>query len=433
MSSAQYPASIKSLGPCRFDSPLPLNTTLGDDTGNFTPDEQRVRGDVYVPPAEDELTFEKAGPRQKLFFDPATTRAAVVTCGGLCPGLNNVIRSVVVALQLNYGVRNVLGIRYGYQGLCFRGDPPVKLTLDMVDGIDKKGGTILGSSRGTPTSAEMADFLQAQRIDMLFTVGGDGTQRGAHALHEELQRRGAKIAVVGIPKTIDNDIQLCDQTFGFATAIEIARQVLDCAHVESKGVDNGVGLVKLMGRDSGFIAVGATLASQEVNFALIPEQKFALHGEKGFLAALEKRLLHRKHAVIALAEGAGQHLFPAEKVERDASGNVKHQDIGPFMKQQIVSHFAQRSIPVEVKYIDPSYIIRSVPANCADSLLCDSLARRAVHAGMAGKTDLLVAVLHHAFIHVPITLATEKRRQVHLEGEGWSSVLGATGQPHEFV
>jgi 6-phosphofructokinase 1 len=242
-----------------------------------------------------------------------------------------------------------------------------------------------------------------------------------------------KIAVVGIPKTIDNDIQLCDQTFGFSTAIEIARQVLDCAHVESKGVKNGVGLVKLMGRDSGFIAVGATLASQEVNFTLIPEQKFALHGERGFLAVLEERILRRKHAVIALAEGAGQHLFPAETVERDASGNVKFQDIGPFMKQQILAHFSKRSIPVDVKYIDPSYVVRSVPANCSDSLLCDSLARRAVHAGMAGKTDVLVAVLHHTFIHVPICLATAERRLVKLEGEGWSSVLAATGQPREFV
>ena len=433
MPTQHHFTAIKSLGECRFESPLPLNTTIGDDTGNFTCDEHRVRGDVYLPAADNELAFEKAGPRQKIFFDPAAVRAAIVTCGGLCPGLNNVIRSVVVALQLNYGVRDVLGVRYGYQGLSPEGEPPVNLTLDMVDGIDKKGGTILGSSRGTPTAAAMADFLDRQRIDMLFCVGGDGTQRGAHALHEEIERRGLKIAIVGIPKTIDNDIQLCDQTFGFATAIEIARQVLDCAHVESKGAKNGIGLVKLMGRDSGFIAVGATLASQEVNFTLIPEHKFALHGEEGFLAALEKRILQRKHAVIALAEGAGQHLFPASSAQCDASGNVKFQDIGPFMKKEILSHFAKRSIPVDVKYIDPSYYVRSVPANCTDSLLCDSLARRAVHAGMAGKTDVLVAMMHHAFIHVPISLAIAERRQVNLEGEGWSSVLAATGQPRQFM
>jgi 6-phosphofructokinase 1 len=426
-------AAVKSLGECRFDSPMPLNAMLGDDIGNFTSEDQRVRGDVYLPAADADLAFEKAGPRQKLFFDPAATRAAIVTCGGLCPGLNNVIRSVAIALQLNYGVSDVLGIRYGYQGLSPEGEPPIKLTLDLVDGIDKKGGSILGSSRGTPTSQTMVDFLVRQKINILFCVGGDGTQRGAHALCEEIERRGRKIAVVGVPKTIDNDIQFCDQTFGFATAIDIARSVLDCAHAESKGVNNGVGLVKLMGRESGFIAVGATLASQEVNFTLIPEQKFALCGEGGFLAALERRLLRRQHAVIAVAEGAGQHLFPASTAQCDASGNVKFQDIGPFLKQEILSHFARRSVPVEVKYIDPSYIIRSVPANCTDCLLCDQLARRAVHAAMAGKTDMLVAVLHHTSIHVPISMATANRRQVNLEGEGWSSVLAATGQPREFV
>ncbi|MHB1034164.1 MAG: ATP-dependent 6-phosphofructokinase [Pirellulales bacterium] len=430
MSSGFHEAEIKSLGPCRHVSPLGLNTVPGDHLGNFVPVNQRVRGDVHVPPAGSEWLFEKAGLRQRLYFDPANVRAAIVTCGGLCPGLNNVIRSAFLELHMNHGVQEILGVPHGYQGLNPDGDRPlVRLTRELVDGIDKLGGTILGSSRGSPETPAMVDFLQRERIDMLFCVGGDGTQRGAHALFEEIDRRGLKMVIVGIPKTIDNDIGSCDHTFGYATAIAKAREILDNAHVEAKGARNGVGLVKLMGRDSGFIAAGATLASQEVNFTLIPEQRFSL---ERFLAALRERIVDRKHAVVAVAEGAGQHLFPAEEVRRDASGNIKHQDIGLFLKQRILDSFAAASIPVEVKYIDPSYIVRSVPANCADSMLCDQLARHAVHAAMAGKTDMLVASLNRAFIHVPIPMAVAERRLVDLESDIWTSVVAATGQPRDL-
>ncbi len=430
MSSGFQEAAIKSLGPRTYKSPLGLNTVAGDQLGNFVPDGQRVRGDIHVPPMSAEWLFEKAGPRQQLYFEPAKVRAAIVTCGGLCPGLNNVIRSAFLELYMNHGVRQIVGVPHGYQGLDPNGDRPlVPLTRELIDGIDKHGGTILGSSRGSPETPAMVDFLQRERIDMLFCVGGDGTQRGAHALHEEIARRGLKKVIVGIPKTIDNDIGSCDQTFGYSTAIEKAREVLDNAHVEAKGARNGVGLVKLMGRDSGFIAAGATLASQEVNFTLIPEQRFNL---ARFLAALRARILDRKHAVVAVAEGAGQHLFPPEQAERDASGNVKHQDIGLFLKQRIAEFFAAERIRIDVKYIDPSYIIRSVPANCADSLLCDQLARHAVHAAMAGKTDMLVAILNRTFIHVPIAMAVAERRQVDLEGDLWTSVIAATGQPRDL-
>ena len=434
MTPKHHFTAIKSLGECRFDSPLPLNTTLGDDIGNFTSDEQRVRGDVYMPAADNELVFEKAGPRQKLFFDPATARAAIVTCGGLCPGLNNVIRSVVVALQMNYGVHDVLGIRYGYQGLSPDGEPPVKLTLDMVDGIDKKGGTILGSSRGTPTSAEMADFLE-RRTDRHALL----RRRRRHAARRARLARGNRT-----PRAENRDRRHSqdDRQRHPALRSDVRLRHGDrnrpagarLRHVESKGVNNGVGLVKLMGRDSGFIAVGATLASQEVNFTLIPEQKFALHGERGFLTALEERILNRKHAVIALAEGAGQHLFPAATIERDASGNVKFQDIGPFLKQQILDHFAKRSIPVDVKYIDPSYYrpqragqLRRQPA-----LRSARPPRRPRRHGRQDRRARWPCCITRSFTS-PSPLATAERRQVNLEGEGWSSVLAATGQPREFV
>ncbi|MBN1908359.1 MAG: ATP-dependent 6-phosphofructokinase [Pirellulales bacterium] len=420
-----------------FPSPLERSTEPGQGLARFVPEGLMVRKEVHVhadqPPGE-ELFFEKAGARERIFFDPAKTRAAVVTCGGLCPGLNNVIRSLFLELSMNYGVPEVWGIRYGYRGFSpAAAEPPLRLTMDLVDTIHEEGGTILGSSRGEQDPAIIVDFLEANQIDILFCVGGDGTQRGAHQIYEEVTRRGRPIAVVGVPKTIDNDIAYCDQTFGLITAIDQADEVLRGAHMEARGAFNGIGLVKVMGRDAGFIAAGATLASQEVNFTLIPEVPFALHGPKGFLAALEKRILDRHHALIVVAEGAGQDLFGASPSERDASGNLIHRDIGTFLKEQILDHFRHRDLPISVKYIDPSYIIRSVTANCEDSILCDQFARRAVHAAMAGKTDVLLCTCNGKFVHVPIGLAISSKRQIDPEGELWSLVLGATGQPAQFV
>ncbi len=425
-----------SLGEAVLPSPLQRTSVPGDGAAKFVPEGLCVRNAVEVggaDPAEEELLFEKAGARERIFFDPAKTRAAVVTCGGISPGLNDVIRSLYLELNKNYGVGEVLGIRYGYQGLNPQaGLPPVPLTLEMVEGIHREGGTILGSSRGAQEPRVMVDFLQAQEIDVLFCVGGDGTQRGAHRICEEIARRGLKIAVVGIPKTIDNDIPYCDRSFGLVTAVEQAQKVLDGAHVEAKGVSNGVGLVKVMGREAGFIAALATLASQDVNFALVPEVPFALHGERGFLAALRRRILERRHALILVAEGAGQHLFADRRPGCDASGNVKLEDVGLFLKEQIAAHFAQCGPEVNLKYIDPSYIIRSVPANCEDGVLCDQFARRAVHAAMAGRTDVLIGHVSSKYVHVPLPMVIDRKRRMAVEGELWTSVLAATGQPRRF-
>jgi 6-phosphofructokinase 1 len=428
--------SPEVLGPASIPSPLRLSTRTGTGRGRFVPEGTWVRHRTEIWPdaePEEELLFEKDGPREHLFFEPAKTRAAVVTCGGLCPGLNNVVRSLFLELHLNYGVPEIIGIRNGYQGLNPAvGQPPIPLSMSLVSDIHKDGGTVLGSSRGNQEPGVMVDFLERENIQLLFCIGGDGTQRGAHAIFEEVRRRGRKIAVVGIPKTIDNDILFCDRTFGFVTAIEAARHIVHMAHTEATGTPRGIGLVKVMGRDAGFIACGAVMASQEVNFVLIPEVPFELHGEKGLLAALEKRMDARGHAVIVVAEGAGQHLFKDAPQERDASGNVRHHDIGPFLKEQIAAHFKELGRPVDIKYIDPSYIIRSVPANCDDSILCDHLARGAAHAAMSGRTDVLTGFINWNLIHVPMPMAVGGKRRVDLEGSLWSSVLAATGQPARF-
>lgn len=423
--------NVATLGEATFRSPLPLSFVSGDDIGDFVSDRFRLYYEPRFVPGEPvcDLSFELAGPRHKLFFDPAKTCAAIVTCGGLCPGINNVIRSLVQELTLNYGVPRVLGIRYGYQGLNpAEGRPPVELTYEDVEDIHHKGGTILGTSRGPHESQVMVDFLVSQGINILFCVGGDGTQRGAHELSEEITRRGLDISVVGIPKTIDNDIKYCYKTFGFETSVEEAETVIDRAHVEAKSVLNGVGLVKLMGRHAGFITAAAVCASGEANFAFVPEVPVQLHGSEGFLAALERRLAVKEHAVVVVAEGAGQEWLDECPTGHDASGNKKLGDVGPYLAEQIKKHFQDLKIPVSVKYFDPSYHIRSVPANAADSLLCARLARAAVHAGMAGKTDVLIGLWHSHLIHVPLALSSDAKKEMSLEGELWTSVQALTGQ-----
>jgi 6-phosphofructokinase 1 len=394
-----------------------------------------VSDDVRIPErietgADPGLKFELAGPRAKLFFDAKQTRAGIVTCGGLCPGLNNVIRSLFLELHYGYGVPEVLGFRGGYSGL----DPkcrlePVKITPEFVDAIHQHGGTVLGTSRGPIDICRAVDNLIARKVNILFTVGGDGTQRGAHDLYQEARKRGHELSVVGVPKTIDNDVGFVSRTFGFFSAVEEAKRVLDCAHTEARSVLGGIGLVKLMGRHAGFVTAGAVVASQDVNFALIPEVPFKL---KGFLAALKQRMLNKSHAVIAVAEGAGQDLLKPNAGERDASGNIKLQDIGPFLCDEIKSFFKTEGIPVTVRYFDPSYQIRSRPANSEDALLCDLFARHAVHAAMAGKTGLVIGFLHERFIHVPIELLATHRKRLDPSSGWWRSVLATTGQPAQF-
>ena len=418
--------NVSVLGEPRF--PSPIRRTV-DERARIPANIVRVPG----APAQEELLFELAGPRPKLFFDPKATRAGIVTCGGLCPGLNDVIRSLFLELHYAYGVKEVLGFRGGYQGLDpAGGEEPIALTAGFVDHIHQQGGTVLGTSRG-PVDVRLAvDNLIRRRVDILFTIGGDGTQRGGNELYQEAKRRGHALAVVGIPKTVDNDVPFVTRTFGYLTAVQEASHVLDRAHVEAKSVHNGISLVKLMGRHAGFIAAGATMASQDVNFVLVPEVPFKLEGPGGFLAALKERVLKRAHAVVVVAEGAGQDLLAQTEAARDASGNVKLQDIGLFLRERIEAYFKAEKVPAVMRYFDPSYFVRSSPANSEDSILCDVFARCAAHAAMAGKTGLVIGYLHDQFIHVPIELLAKEKKRLDPGGPMWSAVLAATGQPERF-
>jgi 6-phosphofructokinase 1 len=429
---ARFETRIRTLGPCTVKSP--------DRYRRFVRDTDRVLYDLDADRVirkaqanEEIITFERAGPRETLFFEPAHVNAAIVTCGGLCPGLNDVIRAIVDELHYVYGVSRVVGIPFGYAGLNpALGLSPTELTPDLVRHIHGQGGTILGSSRGPQPVADMVDMLVRHEVDILFAIGGDGTLKGAMAIHQEITRRRLSIAVVGIPKTIDNDISLISRSFGFDTAVATAVESIRCAHVEAEGCVNGVGIVKLMGRESGFLAATAALAQKDANFVLIPEVPFDIEGSNGLLAAVEKRLATRGHAVVVAAEGAGQEHF-SEDLGRDASGNKEPGDIGLLLKERIASHVRVREARTMVRYIDPSYIIRAVAANPNDVVFCGFLGQHAVHAAMAGKTNLVVGSWNNRFVHLPIEAAVSTRKQVKPEGTLWRSVLESTGQPESMV
>jgi 6-phosphofructokinase 1 len=425
-----YDFTIQGLGECTIDSPLNVSYYTTDHRRVLFNSDLHHYSDLKAPDGLP-LSVEVAGPRAKIFFDPAKTKAAIVTCGGLCPGINDVIRAAVMELYHRYGVQNIIGIRYGFRGFIpkYRHEV-VQLSPEGVKDIYAIGGSILSSSRGRQEIGEIVNALRRMNIDILFCIGGDGTMRAVENITDEITKRNLNVSVIGIPKTIDNDLNLIQKTFGYDTAISEAVKAIECAHVEAKGAPMGIGLVKIMGRQSGHIATGAALAMSDVNYVLIPEVPFDLEGENGFLKVLEHRLLLRSHCVILVAEGAGQELMHREDraVETDASGNLRLQDIGPFLKARIEDYFRQKGMEVNLKYIDPSYTIRSVPANASDSIYCGALGQYAVHAGMAGKTGMLVGLMKDEYVHLPLKMVSSGA-QVNPEGNVWMRVLESTGQP----
>lgn len=228
---------IPALGRATIPSPITVSY--------FTPDDRRIIYDNDLrhlsshpwdlqPP----LSIEVAGPRRMIYFDPPKTKAAIVTCGGLCPGINDVIRAIVMELYHRYGIQNIVGIKYGFQGLIPSfGHEVIELSPELVKDVHAVGGSILSSSRGKQDIGEIVNVLKRMNIDIFFCIGGDGTMRATELITEEIARRKLDISVIGIPKTIDNDLNLVDKTFGFDTAISEAVQAIRSAHVEAKGAD----------------------------------------------------------------------------------------------------------------------------------------------------------------------------------------------------
>jgi len=418
--------SIPRLGPATRSSPLGFSTVPGDAIADYTDDRARVLWDPS-PEGRDGPAFEVAGPREKIYFNGPDVVAGIVTCGGLCPGLNDVIRGLVMALWGRYGVRQILGFRYGYRGLLKDAVPgPMMLDPDEVRYIHHTGGTLLGSSRGERPARDMVDGLTERGVNLLFCVGGDGTMRGAQAIDEEVRKRGLSVAVVGLPKTIDNDLPYIYQSFGFDTAVSVAVQAIRAARVEAAGAPNGVGLVRLMGRHAGFIAATASVASREADLVLVPELPFALDGKDGLTEWLRARIQTHGEAVIVVAEGAGQDHLQSQK-STDASGNRRLSDVGLFLRDHLKSALAD--LGGNLKYIDPSYIIRAAPAGSTDAIFCGRLADNAVHAAMSGRTGMVVGWWANEFTHVPLSAVTSTSKRIDLDGPLWRSVVDTTGQP----
>jgi 6-phosphofructokinase 1 len=435
MSETKLDFSIEELGPRNIQSPITMSKKRGDFIANYVSDNDfiRIDSDVNIgeqPPVDRSMVLEKAGPREMIYFMPEHVHAGIVTCGGLCPGINDVIRSIVRCLWYHYRVRRITGISYGYKGFLPEYSYKTKeLTLDFVDDIHKIGGTVLGTSRGGGKEVtKIVDAIEQLNLNVLFTIGGDGTQRGSLDIADEINRRHLKIACVGIPKTVDNDFSFIQRSFGFDTAVSRAVEAVASAHMEAQSQPNGIGLVKVMGRESGFIAAHTALASHEVNFVLIPEVPFDLTGKNGFFEHLERRLRRRKHAVIVVAEGALQDEL-AKNTGTDASGNLIMVDVGPYLKQKIEEHFKQIEMEITLKYIDPSYQVRSSVAVPVDSIYCDRLGNAAVHAAMAGKTKVVIGLVNNEFVHLPIKAVVSRRNHVDPESSLWRDTLDATHQP----
>lgn len=438
------------------------------------------------------MAYPRGGPRTELHFeDPTAIRACasaaparralaprsarsadppprtpaalgIVTCGGLCPGLNNVIREIVYSLHRQYGCTSVFGIRGGYHGFVDEENPPfLLLPLDSdaqhyqnteghvaltINGVEKtlealsvmqihhEGGTVIASARGGHDTQAICTFLAVNNIQQLYVVGGDGTQRGALKIANAAKQLNLDCTVAGIPKTIDNDVAYLDRSFGFESAVEQAVQAVRAATVEARcNKPNGIGVVKLMGRSAGFIASQAALSAGDVDLCLVPECPLVLQGPTGCLPHLHRCVKEKGYGVVVVAEGAGEDVL-GKSAEMDAGGNRKLPPIGEFMKTQINSYFKEQGDAATVKYIDPSYMVRSGPANAADSMLCLRLAQNAVHGSMSGMTGFITGVVHNRIVYLPMDMVVAKSpTSMNPFGHTWERVLSYTLQPSTRV
>ena len=422
---------IKTLiSPCYGD---PLNRDVM--SGGFIQKEHFTKLGRVVT-ADDGAKYIKAGPRYHVALDNEKVKACIVTCGGLCPGLNVVIRELVMSLRYNYGVQDIFGIKWGYSGF-YDDESWVRLTPDDVKEIHTQGGTVLGTSRGGFDGQRIAAEMLKRGINMGFFIGGAGTHRGIKELTKIFRQKKEKVILVGIPKTIDNDIPIIDRSFGLDSAVTESVHVIRAANVEANCNPNGIGLVKLFGRSSGFVAMYATLAARDVNICLIPEVPFNLYGENGLLDYIFKRLEIKHHVVIVVGEGAGFAVKDYDvKIsgKTDKSGNPVLPDIGVLLKEEIKKKAKELGIEINLKYIDPTYIVRAGPANSFDCNYCAKLAQNAVHCAFAGYTNFSIGIVNNHTCMIPIDKISQEGvvRKIKTSDSDYLMMLASTGQPSFF-
>lgn len=375
-------------------------------------------------------SFIRAGPRKHIMWESNEVNAAIVTCGGLCPGMNDVISELFTTLYYNYGVDTIYGIRNGLRGF-WDGQymPYIQLTPEKIHGIYELGGTVLGSSRGGFDIDKIMNNLIKHNINQIYIIGGDGTHRAADRIALEAKNRKLKISVIGIPKTIDNDLGVIDRSFGFSTAVTEARKAIQAAVVEASCAPYGIGIVQLMGRHAGYIAAHATLSARQVDICLIPEIQFPMTGDNGVCGLTEYVLRRQGYAVIVVAEGAGSDLVKTA-VQYDEGGNKKLPDIGKFMQSEMSQYFKSKKLDVSIKLIDPSYMIRAVPADASDAVYCQSIAQNAVHGAMAGYTGFSSGLVNNRTVLIPFDLiSATSPSYLNPDGRTWERVLSLTHQP----
>jgi len=371
----------------------------------------------------------RANATRHIYWDPKDVRAAIVTCGGLCPGLNSVVRELTDCLYNEYGVKDILGMRGGYHGLSNPEElTPMYLTPKIVNEIHMKGGSVLMAGRGGNDCIRIVDKLKERDINMLFVVGGDGTQSGAHALFLEARKRKMPISIVGVPKSIDNDVMYFDKTFGFESAVAEAVSVIRGSFVEATSANRAVSIVKLMGRDAGFVSMYAAVASNLVDLCLIPEVDVKL---QDVLAYVDKVLAQKGYMVVAVAEGAGQNFVESEGV--DPTGHTKYGDVGVFLRDAINEHLKRSDDGGRSFYFDPSYMIRAVPANPIDHIFCSRLSRDAVHTAMRGYTGVCVGPIHNIIIIMPMNNIASRQKTVNVHRNMWQVCVHQSGMPQQLA
>ncbi|MEO7804127.1 MAG: ATP-dependent 6-phosphofructokinase [Actinomycetota bacterium] len=325
-------------------------------------------------------------------------RIGVFTGGGDCPGLNAVIRAIV-RKGIGHYEDTIVGFRDGWEGVL--SGTVQELTFENTRGILHRGGTILGTSRTNPFGEgdgpdRIRATLATHGVDMLIPIGGEDTLGAASKLHEE------GIPLVGVPKTIDNDLSGTDYTFGFDTAVNVATEAIDRLHTTAES-HHRVMVVEVMGRHAGWIALHAGIAGG-ADLMLIPERPFDI---EEVVAHLQHRHATGKgFSIVVVAEGAvpKDGSMHTESDQLDEFGHVRLRGIGSALEQQIEARTG-----FETRATILGHIQRGGTPTAFDRVLATRFGVAATEAAHQGKTGMMVALHATSIVLVPLSVAVKPK------------------------